>query len=191
MRRVFFLFVIVLTILFVPVANADTTFFEDADEAFTIPLATEQPQESQSSQSSQNETQTTGQQTIGQESTMTSDENCQEEWSCTEWGECLSGTQQRTCTNVGTCQGAPPATEQECLSVLSVLIGGGEGVEEGSASPETTTDAPVENEKTNTRLIISFIILLVIALFVAFVLFRVRGSRYQKNERTRVAKKRG
>jgi PGF-pre-PGF domain-containing protein len=48
---------------------------------------------------------------------------CTENWSCTEWGECINGVQTRTCTDINNCGTTKnkPATSQSCVPVAPAI----------------------------------------------------------------------
>jgi hypothetical protein len=57
---------------------------------------------------------TTGNQTIG----GTTQQGCQETWTCSEWGECANGVQTRTCTDANNCgtRNNEPFSSQPCTA---------------------------------------------------------------------------
>ncbi|MFH1587529.1 MAG: hypothetical protein ABID38_06765 [Candidatus Diapherotrites archaeon] len=50
------------------------------------------------------------------------DEECDEEWSCTEWTECINETQNRECTDSNKCGeiSSRPSQEQICLEAIEI-----------------------------------------------------------------------
>jgi hypothetical protein len=52
---------------------------------------------------------------------------CQPEWSCTDWGECVEGTQTRSCTVTNNCEldTGKPAESQTCESAAQTPLATG------------------------------------------------------------------
>jgi hypothetical protein len=96
--------VLIIFLLLIPIACADTTFFDNLDDVFIM----------NGSATSGVIGRTTGQVTGGG--------ICRYEWNCTNWSECLpSGKQTRNCTNVGTCfdRYRTPEIERNCIYIPS------------------------------------------------------------------------
>ncbi len=98
-----------LFLILIPLVSADTTFFDNPDDAFIMgDSATEEPE--------------LGSGILGE---TTGDEgDCRYEWDCTDWSKCLpSGKQTRDCTNIGTCSNRykSPEIEQSCTYTTYVI----------------------------------------------------------------------
>src|SRR3989338_4831884 len=100
---------IFLSIIFLlPLANADSTFFDNQDDAFIMGTTTT--------------TGTIGGVIGGTTGGGSTSGSCRDDWNCTMWSKCLSsGNQSRTCTNIGTCSDVDnaPETEQSCAYSIS------------------------------------------------------------------------
>jgi len=93
--------IIFLAIIFLlHLINAETTFFDNPDDAFIMGGSS------------------TGGAIITEEQKVrVGSEGCLYKWNCTNWDECLSsGKQTRNCTNLGTCPDTykTPEIEQNC-----------------------------------------------------------------------------
>lgn len=93
--------VLIFLVLFAGFVCAETTFFDNPDDAFIMG----------------NPASATGEMIEETRGEAISGGGCLYKWNCTDWGECLpSGIQIRNCTNIGTCSSKynPPKTEQNC-----------------------------------------------------------------------------
>lgn len=89
---------IVLSLLLSQLVKADTTFFDNPDDAFIM-----------------GNFPTTDRGITGG---TTGGGGCTYNWSCTEWSECINGIQTRTCTNLGSCfdNKGKPIESQSCTA---------------------------------------------------------------------------
>lgn len=90
-----FIIFITISLLSISLVQADTTFFDNPDDAFIMGGSP------------------TGEVIAG----TTGGGGCRYEWNCTNWSECLpSGKQTRNCINIGTCSDTykTPKIEQNC-----------------------------------------------------------------------------
>jgi hypothetical protein len=102
--------ILIISILLLAVnASAETTFFDNPDDAFIM-----------------DDFATGGVVIVGRTGGTTSVGACTYQWNCTDWSVCLpSGKQRRNCVNVGTCPDTyePPGMEQDCTYTASPEVG--------------------------------------------------------------------
>jgi len=136
-----FIIFIIISLLFLPLVQADSTFF-DQDDAFIMGDSTT--------------TSPTGGVIEGTTGGTTGSGGCSYKWNCTDWSECLpSGKQTRICTNIGTCSDTykSPEIKQNCTYNASEI---GEEDEKSPLSP------PEEKIVDKNKTFIYFIIVLII-----------------------------
>ena len=95
--------IVIISLLLIPLIQAETTFFDNPDEIFII---------------NNPETKTVESVITGSVTGGGSGGGCLYEWKCTDWSECSKSRKQtRNCTNIGDCPNAykTPRTEQNCI----------------------------------------------------------------------------
>ena len=95
--------IILLIFLLIPLVYAETTFFDNPDDAFIMGNSTT--------------TSPTGEVIGGITEETTGSGGCLYKWNCTNWSECPTfGKQIRNCTNIGTCSNTykSPEIKQNC-----------------------------------------------------------------------------
>ncbi|MDD5699959.1 MAG: hypothetical protein PHH00_02075 [Candidatus Nanoarchaeia archaeon] len=110
--------------LLISLVSAETTFFDNPDDAFVMSSAAES-------------TGSAAEGITGRVTGGTATGNCSYNWDCTNWSLCLSSEKQtRNCTNTGTCPDAykTPKTEQDCIH--SVPTASEWDKESGETTPE-------------------------------------------------------
>jgi len=149
-----FIIFITISLLFLPLAQAETTFF-DQDDAFimgNLPTTAG----------------VTGGATGG-------GGGCTYKWNCTNWSECFpSGKQTRNCTNIGTCSNTykTPEIEQNCTYTAPKIKKGNKELEkenvteEEETEKENETEEIVEKEIVDKNKIIIYSIIILIIIFV-------------------------
>jgi len=145
--------VLILLLLAVNV-SAETTFFDNPDDAFIM-----------------------GGSTTGEVIGGTTGGGCTYEWNCTNWSECLpSGTRTRNCTNIGTCSGTyqPPETEQNCTYATSPEAEKLDNVTENETEKQNETGKIGENEDADSNLIFLY---LIIVLTMGLIIFYLKKNR--------------
>jgi hypothetical protein len=131
-------------LLLIPLAFADTTFFDNPDETFIM---------GSSPTGGVIIEETTG----GAISGTTSGGSCLYKWNCTNWNECLpSGKQKRNCVNIGTCLDTykAPSTEQNCNYTAS----------------DSDEEKKENKEIAEKNKLFSYFIIILIILFIIFYL---------------------
>jgi hypothetical protein len=144
--------------------SAETTFFDNPDDAFIM-----------------------GDPTAGGVIGGTTGEGgCTYEWNCTNWSECLpSGKQTRNCTNIGTCSDTyeSPEIEQNCTYTASPKV------EKEDKEPGNETEKQNETEKTSekeivdeNRVFLYSIIVLIIGfiILIGFIIFYLKKGYFKK-----------
>ncbi|MFH0712061.1 MAG: hypothetical protein V1889_03040 [archaeon] len=137
-----FIILIILLFLFIPLVFAETTFFDNPDDAFVMG----------------NSPATGG--VIITEEQQAGGGGCLYKWNCTDWSECFSsGEQTRDCVNVGSCPDTykVPETRQNCTYVVSGI---GEDLEKEGE----------EEGIVNENRIFIYVVVVLIILFVVFYL---------------------
>lgn len=128
---------IILFLLLIPFAYAETTFFDQED----IFIMGNSPT------------------TLTSDSGVTGGGGCIFKWNCTNWSECLSyGKQTRNCTNIGTCLGTynSPKIEQNCTYITPEIN------KEGNKPEKINVKEIAEKNKVLIYFIIALIILFII-----------------------------
>jgi len=137
-------------------AYAETTFFDNQDDAFIMGGSA------------------TGGVIVGTTGETTGGGGCTYKWNCTNWSECLpSGKQTRNCTNIGTCPSAykSPEIEQNCTYAASPKV------EKEDKEPENETEKISEKEIVDKyRVFVYFII----ALIISFIIFYLKKDYFKK-----------
>jgi hypothetical protein len=138
-------------------ASAETTFFDNPDDAFIM-----------------YDFATGGVVIIGRTGETTGGGGCTYEWNCTDWSKCLpSGKQTRNCVNVGTCPDMyePPEMEQDCTYTASPEIG------EEYEEPENETGKIGEREIADENIIFlySLTTILVIVIISSIIFYSRKG----------------
>jgi hypothetical protein len=145
-----FIILIMISLLFLPLTQADTTFFDNPDDAFIMGILPTSG--------------VTGEIISGG---TTGGGGCLYKWNCTNWSECSQeGKQTRNCTNIGTCSYIykTPETEQNCVYT----------------SPEVEEDKEEEiNDKGITVKNKTFIYLMII-LIILSVIFYLKKDYFKK-----------
>jgi len=125
--------------LLIPLVQAETTFFDNPDDAFIMGSPTTTPTADNG---------VTGEVTGGR--------GCLYKWNCTDWSECLASEKQtRNCTNLGTCPNTykTPEIEQNCTYT----------------APEFEEDKESEKEiAVKNKLLFCFIIVLIILFIIIY-----------------------
>jgi hypothetical protein len=136
MKKIFFLLVILLTHL----AHADTTFFDNPDDAFIMGNAITIPPTSGGIE-----------EIIGR---TTGEGGCLYKWNCTNWGECLPSRKQiRECVNIGNCPNTykTPEIEKNCTYI--------------ALKNENRTTGEIGGEKFENKSLY-FVIILILVFFI-------------------------
>lgn len=114
MKKIFYNFLFIFLLL-IPLAFAETTFFDNPDNFFIMSSSA------------------TGEITGGATGETAGSGGCIYKWNCTKWGECLpSGKQNRNCINIGTCSDVykTPEINKNCNYPVK-------GAEEEKKEPES------------------------------------------------------
>ncbi|MBI2664446.1 hypothetical protein HYX10_03840 [Candidatus Woesearchaeota archaeon] len=124
-----FIILIVISLLFLPLVYAETTFF-DQDDAFIIgPVGKQNPNQQQSAP------------------VAPMGGGCTYKWNCTNWSICLpSGKQTRNCTNIGTCSKTykSPEIMQNCTYVAPEKA-------DGEKEPIEEKETPIQEDREKTE----------------------------------------
>lgn len=140
--------VILFIFLLIPLAFADTTFFDNPDNSFIMGNSA------------------TGEVIVTEEQqTSSSGGGCNYKWNCTNWGECLSFRKQiRECINIGTCPDTykTPEIERNCTYNASEIK------EEGKVLENETEKKSEKGIINKDRMLLCFIIILIILSFIFY-----------------------
>jgi hypothetical protein len=157
---------ITLLLLLVVNVSAETTFFDNPDDAFIM-----------------GNFPTTDNGITGG---ATGGGVCTYNWSCTEWSECINGAQTRTCTNLGSCfdNEGKPIELQSCTVKPTAP--------ENITLPTLPTKTPEETKaptitltpSTTTPLGLGVVLIVVIAISIVITAIILKKRKQNKNFQT-------
>lgn len=107
------------------------------------------------------------------------EEDCRYGWNCTNWGECLSGKQVRTCTNIGTCSDTYKVMEINRNCTFTVLEIEGEIKKDFDEFDGYIEKKQRDIEKVNGNEVMAFFCFVII-LVISFVILYLKKDYFKK-----------